>query len=101
MERPKSTVGMVYDMSQWFPDKGAVKTRPAIHQWVIQRPLTPGGDVPFTVFYYASDRLWRVDGVLRPDQDAVTALGIALENHWWDYDPDNALEAPRKRRSGS
>lgn len=101
MERPKSTVGMVYDMSQWFPEKGAAKTRPVIHQIMVQLPLEGSGDVPFTVFYYASERLWRVEGICRSGQDFQAALGVALENHWWDYDPDNALEAPRKRRSGS
>lgn len=83
MQRPKTTVGMVFDPQKWLAEKGDEKTRPSIDKVVFQRPLDPEGRVPFTVFYYADDRLYRVEGVAPEKVDIADAVAEALESHWW------------------
>lgn len=87
MDRPKSTVGMVFNPAAWYPDKGAAKTRPLIVRVMVQMPLEPQGRVPFTAWYEADGRLYRVEGVAAENADVPDAIYHALEAHWWRYDP--------------
>lgn len=94
MERPKTSVNMEWYPLAWFPEKTDEKTRPELVKIIVQRPLDPDGRVPFTVFYWADERLYRVDGVAPEGANVMEAMGHALEAHWWRTDPLKGLEGP-------
>jgi hypothetical protein len=88
MDRPKTTVSMSFDPSQWVQVKGAEKTRPSIHQLVLQKPMFAGAEIPFTAFYQADGRLYRVDGTASDSAEIEFAVLNALERHWWRLGPE-------------
>lgn len=94
MNRPRTTINMDFDPEKWLTEKGDEKLRPALTQVIYQKPLDPDGPVPFTAFYFADDRLYRVSGVAPDRSDVAGAIAFELEKHWWRYDPGDDLELP-------
>lgn len=96
MDKPKTTIGMKFDPSQWDTGKGVAQMRPGISRLYIQPALDPGDELLFTVEYQANGRLFRVEG--RAPRDAVLAEYVfhALERDWWKL---SAEEAPAPRDS--
>lgn len=89
--RPKTTIGMKFDPSQWGLGKGVEKTRPGVYKLMVQQPLDPEGEFPFTAWYLADGRLYRVEGQVAYGQPLDEALYWELEKHWWRHDPADGL----------